>query len=162
MSLSSKVKKYSNVAVFARNWPHYLKKAAEIALSSPNQPVTFRAQTIWKSAENAISAHGPRKIYFSPNGSEGIVEYEAILEQVALYPGLNTQATKELLDNCLTSTSQEGLWGGSVKTLYVISHCTKLEEQEQFPQSELKKVSDGQHISEGYTRAYVIVFEHQS
>ncbi len=160
MSLSAKVKAHSNVAVFARNWPAYLEEAVKIAENSPEQPVTFRAQTVWRAAETAVNVHGPRKIYFAPNEGEGLVEYLAVLEKVVLYPEANAQVTKELLDKSLKSTSQEGLWSGGVRTLYVISHCVRLQKQERFPYTELRKLSDDLPISEGYTRAYVIVYEH--
>jgi len=161
MSLQAKVAQAPNVAIFCRNHPKYLEHAAKIGAGTPENPITFRASTVWKSGEVAVNVHGPRKIYFVPVGGKGLVEYEATLEKVVLHPEPNTKATEELLENCLPETRDEGLWeqyGEVVRTLYVISHCQKIASP--FPYTALTKLSDGLRIDENYGYSYALVYEY--
>jgi hypothetical protein len=88
------------------------------------------------------------------------VEYEAILHQIHLDPVSGETDTVEALASELESTRKEGLWeqyGKPVKTLYLISHCNRLDKP--FPISALTKVSDDKPISENFGYSYCIVFE---
>lgn len=155
MSLQTKIKKTPQCAIFARNYSFHLDEATQQELT------TFRSKTIWRSAQDAVDIHGPRKIYFAPVDSKGLIEYEAILEEVELYPENNTDATKRLLANCSPSTQDEGLWEkdgkNHVYTLYVISNCRKVSSP--FPITQLKKLSDDKPIDEGFNYSYSIVYE---
>ena len=158
MSLEVKVAQTPNVAVFCRNHRPYLEEAAK---KPPEQLITFRASTVWKSGKAAVDAHGSRRIYFVPIGGERLVEYEATLEEVVLYPSPDAKATKALLENCLDSTREEGLWeqyGETVRTLYVISHCHRLTTP--FPYTALTKLSNGLRIDENYGYSYSVVYEY--
>ena len=163
MNLQVKVAKNSNVAIFCRNHPEYLERASKIGAETPEQPITFRARKVWKSGKAAIDIHGPRKIYFVPVGGGELVEYEAILDEVVLYPEFNTKATQALLENSLPETRGEGLWeqyGGKARTLYVISHCQQLAVP--FPYTALTKVDNGLPVHKNYGYSYSVVYEYCS
>lgn len=163
MSLQAKVARTPNVAIFCRNHPEYLEHAAKIGAETPGKPITFRASTVWKSGEVAVDVHGPRKIYFVPVGGTVLIEYEATLEKVVLHPEPSARATKELLENCLPETRDEGLWeqyGEAVRTLYVISHCRELATP--FSYTALTKLSNGLRIDENYGYSYSVVYEYCS
>jgi hypothetical protein len=160
MDLQKKVARTSNVAVFCRNYPELLEHAAKIGAEIPEQLITFRANTVWKSAKAAVDVHGPRKIYFVPVEGQGLVQYEATLDKVVLYPDPSARETQELLNNCLPETREEGLWEqySGLRTLYVISHCRRLPVP--FAYTLLRKLSDRLPISEGYGYSYSVVYEY--
>ncbi|HEY9852897.1 MAG TPA: hypothetical protein V6D28_25715 [Leptolyngbyaceae cyanobacterium] len=158
MSIPSKIKTTPNCAVFCRNYQQHLEDASN---KSPDERITFRSYLKWTSAELAVKTHGHRKIYFAL-GEDSLVRYEAVLELVELDPKPNTHLTNNLLEKCLPSTHNEGLWEKEngeigVKTLYVVSHCRKLPEP--FPQTKLIKLSDNTPIDENFIRSYVLVYE---
>ncbi len=161
MNLQSKVARTPNVAIFCRNHRDYLKRAIELEAENPGRLITFRACTIWKSAEVALDVHGERKIYFVPVGGKELVEYEAILKKVLLHPVRNTKATEELLEKCLPEIRDEALFeefGLLAQTLYVITHCRKLDFP--FPYTALTKLSDEKKIKANYSYSYAIVYEY--
>lgn len=154
MSLQTKIKNTPHCAIFARNYDYYLEEAMQRKFT------TFRASKVWRSAYDAVSIHGPRKIYFAPVDGEGIVKYEAILEEVDVYPEENTGMTKRLLSNCLPSTRDE-VWEKDGKsnlyTLYMISNCRKI--LSPFHITELRKLSNGKPIDKGFNYSYSIVYD---
>lgn len=160
MRLEAKAASTPAVAVFSRNHREYLDAAVK---ADPERPITFRAQRVWRAARAAVETYGPRKIYFVPIPGNKLVEYQALLEKVVLYPAqLDADTVNQLLANCLEKTRDEGLWeqyGEVVRTLYVISHCQKLASP--FPQTALRKLSDEEPIAENYVRAYVVCYEHE-
>ncbi|MEA3339620.1 MAG: hypothetical protein U9R15_06610 [Chloroflexota bacterium] len=161
MSLQTKVTQTTNAAILCRKHPVYLEHAAQIGAETPAQPITFRTSEVWRSGQVAVDTHGPRVIYFTPAG-ERLVEYEALLEKVVLYPKPDTRATKELLKNCLPETRDQGLWeqyDEPVQTLYVISHCHR-RLASSFPFTKLTKLSDGLPIDESYSAGYALVYEY--
>lgn len=157
MNLQLKVKDNPNCAVFSRHYQQHLDDAIN---EKPEKPVTFRSYLPWKSAQLAVKTHGKRTIYYGL-GEDDLIRYKAVLEQVELYPQLNTARTNNLLENCLPSTRGEGLWEKDgkigVKTLYVISHCQKLSSP--FLQTELIKISDDRPINKNFIRSYALVYE---
>lgn len=114
--------KMTDMAVFSRNWPHYLAAAAK---RSRDVPTTFRSKTRWVNAASAVQAHGPRPIYFASIEGDGTGEFEAYLIDVEVDPHRRAR-TQELLANELNLTRNEGLWNDSVQTLYVIANCRKV------------------------------------
>jgi len=161
MTLQRRVGQTPKTALFCRNHREYLEHAAEIGAQNPEKPITFRASTTWKSAQIAVGVHGPRRIYLVPIGGQGLVEYQATLEEVELYPEPNTRVTQELLENCLPETRDEGLWeeyGETVRTLYVISHCRRLASP--FPFTALTKLFDSKPIDRNYGYSYAICYEY--
>jgi hypothetical protein len=60
MRLQTKIKETPRCAIFARNYSYHLDDAAQRELT------TFRASVVWRSAQEAVDIHGPRKIYFAP------------------------------------------------------------------------------------------------
>lgn len=161
MNIQSKVIRTPNVAIFCRNHQKYLESAIKIEAETPGRPVTFRASTIWKSAEVALNAHGERKIYFVTIGGVESVEYEANLKKILLHPLINDKETIKLLNYCPPETIEEDLWEKfnlTVRTLYVISQCRKLDTP--FPFTALTKLSDEKKIDVNFKYSYSIVYEY--
>ena len=146
--------KGTNVAIFSRNWPKYLKAAAK---RGANEPTTFRSKVRWVSAAKAIKLHGPRRIYFASIEGGGLVEFEADLVDVQLDPVKSNSRTRLLLGHELAMTEGEDLWDDGVQTLYVITNCRKIPTP--FPQTRLHKVSDQKPIDANYIRSYALVVE---
>jgi hypothetical protein len=163
MSLKSKIKDHKNIAVFTRNHRKYIEEAVARNLVRPERFTTFRSAVKWTNAHFANSEYGAMPIYFAPIGSKKRVEYEALLHQIHLDPVVGQPDTIEILALELESTKNEGLWEQyekPVKTLYVISHCKRLEEP--FPFTSLIKLEDEKPISENYGYSYSIVFKKDS
>lgn len=159
---SENAKPFRHFAVFTRNHSKYLRTASRIAAKQPAKLITFRSRLRWTSANAALSAGGPRAIYFSsdePNHGEAapMVTHEAVLHIVILGPRIRSKQTREALDNCLPATKLEGLWeeGRRVQTLYVISHCRKM--RRPFRIDNLVKISDGKPLSVKYKYSYALV-----
>lgn len=160
MSLKSKIKNNKKIAVFTRNHRKYLEAATSRNEVRPERFTTFRSALRWVNAHLANTKHGAITIYFAPVGGDKGVEYEAILHQIYLDPVAGNTETQEVLAPELESTREEGLWEQyekPVKTLYVISHCHRLEKP--FPISALIKVTDDKTISENYGYSYSLVYE---
>ena len=160
MSLKTKIEKHKNIAVFTRNHGKYIEEAVARNQVRPERFTTFRSSVKWTSAHLANSEYGTIPIYFAPVGSDNGVEYEALLHQIHLDPVAGQPDTTEVLALELESTRDEGLWeqyGSQVKTLYVISHCKRLEKP--FPINNLIKLEDEKPISENYGYSYSIVFQ---
>ncbi|MBD2529262.1 hypothetical protein H6G97_06615 [Nostoc flagelliforme FACHB-838] len=161
MRLETQVKQNSHCAIFSRNYSEHLDEAVEISNQNPRQPITFRSSVIWSSAKKAIKTHGQRKIYFATVGDSNLVRYEGNLEQVELNPELNLQTAQDLLQYCIKSTKEEGLWEEvgkvKVKTLYVISNCRNLSSP--FPFTHLRKLLDGSPIDDNFSYGYALVYE---
>ena len=161
MNLKTKAARLPNVAVFSRNHRHYLEEAACIGAENPECLITFRASKAWISAKVALERFGPREVYFVPIGAGTLVEYEAKLERVLLFPKQGTRETEEMLKYCPPSTRNEGLWekfGEKVNTLYAISHCYK--PASPFPFTALSKVSDDTRIDRNYGYSYALVYRY--
>jgi hypothetical protein len=140
--------------------PIYLEHAAKIADREPEKPITFRDSGLWRSGEVALETHGPRTIYFVPEGDDEIA-YQARLERVWLHPTADDETTQKLLQDCLPETQDQGLWEeyeDQVRTLYVVSHCERVEPP--FAYTALTKLSDGSPIDESYRSGYVLVYEY--
>jgi hypothetical protein len=161
MSLQSKVVETPDVAVLCRSHPIYLEHAAKIGRRTPEQRITFRTSAVWKSGEAALEAHGPRRVYFFPDVGGDRVEYEATLREILLYPTADDPETERLLADCLPEAQGQGLWEAydeQVRTLYVISHCRKVEPP--FSYTALTKLSDETPVDENYSYGYVLVYEY--
>lgn len=163
-----KVIESPDAAIFTRNHWIYLESASK---KEPNAYVTFRATARWKSAWIAIDSHGPRKIYFTPIKpppyvQNTLITHQAILHEVQLLDNLDTHISspehnpeiKRLLSHQLEDTKNEGLWGGNVKTLYVISRCHKLDEP--FYYTRLIKLGDEKPIAADFKYSYSICHEY--
>jgi hypothetical protein len=146
--------KITDLAVFSRNHPKYLREAAG---KSPDERVTFRSNVRWVSAADALKRFGPRRIYFAEIDGGGQVGYEADLVQVQVDPSRANPTTRILLTHVLNSTKGEDLWDDSVQTLYVIANCRRVKTA--FPQTKLRKAKDGTPLDVNYIRSYALVRE---
>lgn len=142
----------TTTAIFARNHFDYLEKAAK-----RERPVTFRARSKWVSALRALEQFRTVPIYFAVIDGGPQVEFTGLLEDVLLDPSRSARKTKQLLAGCVEGTETEKLWDGSVRTLYVINACTRL--QRPFPMGALKKISDGAPLSADFKYSYALVHE---
>jgi len=86
MISKEKLRKASDVVVFARNHHNYLEAAADRNMVDPEKPTTFRARSIWSTVLDVLQLHKTLTIYFSPVGGKGDVEYFATLHHVRLHP----------------------------------------------------------------------------
>lgn len=154
MPQTPNVVKITDLAIFSRNYPKYLREAAG---KSPDERVTFRSNVRWVSAANALKRFGPRRIYFAEIDGGGKVEYEADLVQVQVDPSRANPTTQTLLTHVLDSTKAEELWDDSVQTLYVIANCHRVKKT--FPQTKLRKAKDGIPLDANYIRSYALVHE---
>lgn len=115
MISKEKLRKTSDVAVFARNHHKYLEAAADRNMVDPEKPTTFRARSIWSTALDALQLHKTLTIYFSTVGGKGDVEYSATLHHIRLHPKRGDHETETylgftLIDEEVEGTSKEGLW----------------------------------------------------
>jgi hypothetical protein len=146
------------IAVFARNHRPYLESAAAVAKNEPSRLITFRSAKRWSAARDALDEQVTMDVFFSPVGSDGVVEYHAILKGLNLDPSPEDPETARSLEQALPETASEGLWNTKpqqVKTLYTISHCRKLKVP--FSMVRLRKASDGQPISGKFGYSYALV-----
>lgn len=152
----------NRVAAFVRNHRKYLEAAAELADNDPSRLVTFRSAKPWRRVKEALDYQETVKLYFSPNGADGLVEYEGTLKALVLEPEFGEQETDAALGWDLPETKEEGLWEHikrDVRTLYIVSNCRQLEHG--FPMTDLIKVSDNAPISANYGYSYVAVYERE-
>ncbi|HEX5438960.1 MAG TPA: hypothetical protein VFW98_17545 [Gemmatimonadaceae bacterium] len=154
MASTNSFLKFTDIAVFSRNYPKYLEAASGKA---PDERVTFRSGVRWVRAAQAISRFGPRRIYFAPNGAGSHIEYEADLVTIQLDPSDDDSTTRKLLKDVLPCIRHEELWNGSVRTPYVIMNCRQVATP--FPQTRLHKESDGSPLAENFSRSYALVRE---
>ncbi len=154
-------KKTERVAVFARNHRGYLDEAVTRNTARPERFTTFRSSKRWVGAHAANVEHGTLRIFLAPVGGDKGIEYSAMLHRVHLDPDPDDAVTQEVLACELESTREKGLWGQfgqKVQTLYMISHCERLDRP--FPITELVKASDSTAISQNYGYSYSLVREH--
>lgn len=142
-------------AIFDRNHRKYLEKALAISQNNPSRLITFRSKKHWRKAKDALDERQLPEIYLAATGPNGLIEYTAILKEVVLNPTAGEQETDAALRSVLPETEEEGLWDGEVRTLYSISHCSKINPP--IPQTSLRKLSDGAHIADNYGYGYVPV-----
>lgn len=152
----------NRIAAFVRNHRKYLEAAAELSGKDPSRLVTFRSAKLWRKVKEALDDQETVKLYFSPNGADGLVEYEGTLKALVLKPEFGEQETDAALGWDLPETKDEGLWEDTkcgVRTLYIVSNCRQLEHG--FPMTQLIKVSDDAPISANYGYSYVTVYERE-
>lgn len=147
-------------AVFARNHAKYLESACAVSAEDPSRLITFRSAKRWVGAKKALDDQETLKLFLPPIGSKGMVQYEATVKAIVLQPAKGDAETETWLAQTLPETVSEGLWendadGGTVKTLYVISHCRHLKKA--FPLSNLRKAEDGIPVSDDFGYSYAIV-----
>jgi len=150
----------NRIAAFVRNHRKHLEAAAELSDKDPSRLVTFRSAKLWRRVKEALDDQETVKLYFSPNGTDGLVEYEGTLKALVLNPEFGEQETDAALGWDLPDTQDEGLWEDNksrVRTLYIVSNCRKLKHS--FPMTELIKVTDSVPISANYGYSYVPVYE---
>jgi hypothetical protein len=148
-----------NTAVFSRNHGKYLKDAEALCKQSPGTMVTFRAESRWVSAADALSELKSIPIYFAVVGGPAEVEYTATLCTIKVDPSRSDPKTQEMLRHSLPGREHEGLWEtdrkkGRVQTLYVIRDCRRLGRP--FPIRRLTKVRGGR-LNSGYRYSYSLV-----
>lgn len=151
---------HSKPAVFARNYPEYLKQAADLAQADPSRPVAFRSASVWKTAAEEVSQTGSIPIYFAEVGGSPEITYEADLIHVKLRPSWDDPETQKLVERSLPSTENEGLWqeyDSSVKSLFLVKRCRPLASR--IPITMLVKLSDDTPISPEFRYSYSVVYE---
>jgi hypothetical protein len=142
------------VGVFTRGYPDQMKEASQ---RDDDELTTFRSQQPWTSAKNALEwRNDDVVVYYCPKGGEE-VQYKATLEDVFLHPERDDEKTEEFLKTQLSIHEEhdDGLWSGSVKTLYRVSGFRELKDP--LPFISLKKLKDGEHIDPDYGYSYSIV-----
>jgi len=90
------------------------------------------------------------------------VDYVADLVDVQVGPSWRSRRSQKLLSYELPATRREGegLWSSSVKTLYVIANCRRLNKKDAFPMTQLRKRPNRPRISANYKRSYALVHRH--
>jgi len=159
MSVQSKIRTFSNIAVFARNHELYLDAAVARNQKQPAATTVFRGGSLWTGAHQATQLWGPIQIYFASIGGDGDIRYEATLVAVKLYPDMRDHETRKLLRSSLKETKNEGLWETGQKkvlTLYLINKCHRLNVP--FPMTRLIKLSDDRPISKDFGYSYSLVY----
>jgi HNH endonuclease len=145
----------NSIGVFARNHLQYLQYATRIGKASSTRLVTFRSSKRWAGAAKGLARVADMPIYFGSIGDEPRITHRARLRQILLGPEPSETATKRLLEFAPPATKDEGLWDGSVSTLYAISGCYKVATP--FSISRLIKLSDGKPIDETFGYSYSVV-----
>ena len=139
-----------DVAVFTRNWQHYLEQARALSQRNHRRIIVFRSRSKWATAHREIPAGGSLPVYIAVNRGPGVAKYQAELCDVLIKPGRKNPRTRALLASVLKKTRHEDLWEktkkGPVKTLYAIRACRRLPRPS--PITSLVKLSDGKPISE--------------
>ena len=150
----SEITEAEGVGVFTRGYPDQMEEASK---RDGHELTTFRSQQPWTSAKNALEWRDDDVVvYYCPKGGEE-VQYEATLEDVLLHPERDDEKTEELLKTQLDihRKHDDGLWSGSVESLYRVSEFREL--RSPFPFTSLRKLKDGEHIDPDYGYSYSIV-----
>ena len=85
------------VAVFTRNYPGHLERAARLSASDPDAPIVFRSRVRWASAQEAVAEQDRVEVYIAPMDGGSEVRYTAKLVRVILDPDPNDAAVQQLL-----------------------------------------------------------------
>jgi hypothetical protein len=139
--------------VFARNHRQYLQYAADVGRVDPRRLVTFRSSRRWVSAARLLERAKALPVYFATVNGKPRVVFEGTLRRVLVDPADHPREAKRLLQLVPPETEEEGLWDGSVGTLYAISACHSVKP---FSISGLTK-RDGKPIDEGFNYSYAVV-----
>lgn len=164
MNLLALIRVNPNIAVFSRNHDDLLKACK----ARPNDTIPFLVKSAWTSAKDALEyLKRPLPIYFVPVGSsDGLIKYVATLTDVILHPPSSPSCEIQKLLECRVEACKRDpneLYGPDGKltadTIYVISRCQELSDDEQIPFTRLRKLSDGKVLSADYHYGYAIVHE---
>jgi hypothetical protein len=145
-------------AVFTRNHQVHLDDALVVCSQDPTRPVTFRAATVWATAERTVSTTGPVPLYIAAIGHDRGVEFVAELIEIQTRPSKGDSTTKRLLGYSTNSTRHEGLWeqyNKTVRTLYVMRGLRRLAKP--FPLSALTRALDERPLSDRFQYSYALV-----
>ena len=153
------LRSHPRLGVFTRNHLTYLDGAAGVHRASPTLPIAFRSEKRWATARKILDIHQTADLYMAPIGDEGVVTHVGKLTHVHLGPREGEPEVEDLLRLCLPATRAEGLWGGKVTTLYLVTHSKRLDRP--FPITDLVKVADDSSISADYRYGYAIVHQHR-
>jgi len=146
-SLQDKMKRQSDVAVLASNHEARLDEIAT------NDAVTHRSGKRWKSAQVGVQTQGYLPIYYRLDGQ---VTHKGYITDIVLDPGENTSDAEEFVQNITDEDTYSDYFDKLDTTTFIVTAGEELTTP--FPQSDLRKVSDGTPIEENYSRqpAYVI------
>ena len=159
MNLTNRARKAPGTALFARNKRDYLEWAVK-------RPTTFREDKPWVSAKAALEEFRRLTIYFVPSPSSAeeepseSVEFEAEITHIEINPAL-TEAMERLIEECIDE-AKEWVRGqtraGQQGTIYRIAQCRRLRKQDQFPFTQLEKLSGHGTLDPGFQRSYALVY----
>ncbi len=152
------VKAHPGLGVFTRNHAIYLDQVVALHAASPQRPVAFRSVKRWVSAKQAVEHHGSARLFVAAVGASRVT-HVGTLSHVHLDPDPHDAETRALLALSAEGTEAEGLWDGTVQTLYLVTHLRPVPEP--FTIDELIKLSDGERLSEDYQYGYALVREHR-
>src|SRR5262245_7141602 len=113
------------VAVFTRNHPGHLERAAERPAGSP---AVFRSRVRWASAAEGLRSQGRVEVYIAPMDGANEVQYIASLAQVFLDPSPTDPVVAGYLAEPSAANEGEEVWAGSgspAQTLYVLRCCRR-------------------------------------
>jgi len=138
--------KRNDPAILASNFESRLEEIVE------NDAVTHRSGKAWRTAKIGVDAHGRLPIYYRLNGE---ITHRGYISDIVLEPDENTDGVEKFLDNISEEDTYENYNDQLDTTTYIVTGGERLDEP--FPQSELRKLADGDNIDQGYSRqpAYV-------
>ena len=145
--LQRKIQRRTDVAVLASNFPSRL---AEI---EDHDAVTHRSSKRWKAAKLGVEAHNRLPVYYR---SDGEITHTGYISELLLDPKENDDRAEAFLDR-ITDDDTYGDFNDMLDTTtYLVTGGTRLDEP--FPQTALRKLSDGEPVDENFSRhpAYVI------
>src|SRR5258708_19878522 len=105
------------LAVFARNWQQYLEEATVLSGRNRSRRLTYQSRQRWVTVASALSAVGPRTIYFAEIGAGPRITHVAEIVDVEVDPSRRNARTRRLLALRPPDTKAESLLA---RTLYAI------------------------------------------
>ena len=144
--LQRSIVKRNDPAILASNFESRLEEIVE------NEAVTHRSSKAWRTAKIAVGAHGRLPIYYRLDGE---ITHTGYISDIVLEPDEETDRLEKLLEHISDADTYDNYNDELDTTNYIVTGGKRLEEP--FPQSELRKLADGDPIDENYSRqpAYV-------
>ena len=139
--LQAKIQRRTDAAVLASNYEARLEELVS------NDAVTHRSGKEWKSAKAGVDAHGRLPIYYRQDGT---VTHTGYISRIVLNPDENADEAEEFIKHITEDDTYEEYNDRLDTTTFLVTDGKRLEEP--FPQSTLRKLSDGSTISENFSR----------
>lgn len=119
-----------------------------------NEAITHRSSKAWKSAAAGVEAHGYLPIYYRLDGE---VTHTGYITELALNPDEKTDSVASLVEHISDTDDYADYFELLDTTTFLVTGGRALAEP--FPQSELRKLSDGTPIAENYSRQPAYVYQ---